>query len=397
MARPGVYEGDGPVSLQSLLDMAGGASPFADLSRIHIERVDANGGFRLQDLPLDHGHGINPDSLKLTKYDLVTILPLNERVRNVVTLDGFVRHPGEYELTPGLKLSQLVSRDRLLPEAALDQAELRRVDPATFQVTVRSFSIKRAWSGEEDIPLQPMDAVTLFSSARFPNSVAPGERLSEVLKRAGGATPQGYLRGAIFLRKSAAERERTFIREFVERQRLDLAEQQARLAQSGDSTSAQAVISAQASLSAALESQTEPGRVVLELDEQGRWAGTVRDPVLEGGDRLIVPPRPSTVTVLGSVMNPGTLLARKGASFGQYVKRAGGLSHDADITRGYVLKVNGEAIPRRLANRIEVGDAIVIPPREISSGGLGRGVATSARFLMELATAAALVMAATRR
>jgi protein involved in polysaccharide export with SLBB domain len=411
VARPAVYEGDGPMSLHALLDMAGGASPFADLSRIHIERVDANGGFRLQDLPLDHGKGVNPDSLMLTKYDLVTILALNERVRNVVTLDGFVRHPGEYELTPGLKLSQLVSRDRLLPEAALDQAELRRVDSATFQVTVHSFSIRKAWSGQDDLTLQPMDAVTLFSSARFPNSVtlegqvvrpgtytvAPGERLSEVLRRAGGTTPLGYLRGAIFLRKSAAERERSFIREFVERQRLDLAEQQARLAQAGDSTSAQAVISAQASLSTALESQTEPGRVVLELDEEGRWAHTVRDPVLEGGDRLIVPPRPSTVTVLGSVMNPGTLLARKGASFSQYIKRAGGLSHDADITRGYVLKANGEALPRRVATRIEAGDAIVIPPREVAAGGLGRSVAGGARFLMELATAAALVMAATRR
>ena len=139
VARPGVYECDGPLSLRELLEMAGGPSPFADVSRIHIERVDPNGGFRLQDLPLNHGVGVDPDSLKLFNYDLVTVLPLNERVRNAVTLDGFVRHPGEYELTPGLKLSQLLQPDRLLPEAALDQAELRRVDSNTFHVQVRPF------------------------------------------------------------------------------------------------------------------------------------------------------------------------------------------------------------------------------------------------------------------
>jgi polysaccharide biosynthesis/export protein len=410
VARPGVYEGTGPLSLRDLLDMAGGPSPFADLSRIHIERVDANGGFRLQDLPLDHGKGVDPDSLKLLNYDLVTVLPLNERVRNVITLDGFVRHPGEYELTAGLKLSELVRSDRLLPEASLDQAELRRVDATTCRVEVRPFSVRRAWSGEEDLPLQPLDAVTVFSSARFPRSVtlegevtrpgtytiAPGERLSAVLERAGGLTPQGYLRAAIFIRQRAAERERTFLREFVERQRLELAQQQVQLAQSGDSTATQAAVRAQAALTAALESQTEPGRVVLDLDEKGNWVGTVKDPVLEGGDRLVVPPRPATVTVLGSVMNPGTVLARKNASLQDYLKLAGGVSHQGDVRRSYVLKANGEAIPRRSVSRVEAGDAIIVPPREISTGSLGRSLTGGARFLMELATVAALVLAAVR-
>jgi protein involved in polysaccharide export with SLBB domain len=408
--RPGVYEANGPLTLKMLLDMAGGASPFADLERIHIERVDAHGGFRLQDLPLNHGRGVDPDSLELFNYDLITILPLNERVKNVVTLDGFVRHPGAYELSPGLRLSQLANTDRLLPEADLDQAELRRVDPATFQVTVRAISIKSARAGIDDPALQPMDAITIYSGARFPKSatlegqvvrpgsytLAPGERLSEVLRRAGGVTAQGFLPGAIFLRKSAAERERAFIHEFVERQKLDLAQQQARLAHSGDSTGAQAALAAQSSLTTALEEQTDPGRVVLDLDEDGKWVESVRDPVLENGDRLIVPLRPATVTVLGSVMNPGTLMARRSATFADYIKLAGGLARDADPSRSYVLRANGEAVPRRAATRVRAGDAIIVPPREMSTGSVGRGITGSARFLIELATAAALIMAARR-
>src|SRR5258705_4490988 len=141
---------------RDLLARGGGPSPWGDRSRIRGEREGANGGSRLQDLPLDHGHGIDPDSLQLSNYDLVTVLPLNERVRNVVTLDGFVRHPGEYELAPGMRLSGLVSRDRVLPEAALDQAELRRVDPATFVVQVKPFSIRTLWQGTRDLELQAL-------------------------------------------------------------------------------------------------------------------------------------------------------------------------------------------------------------------------------------------------
>jgi polysaccharide biosynthesis/export protein len=409
VTRPGVYENDGPVTLRALMQLAGGATPFADLARIRIERVDANGGFRLQDLPLDHGHGIDPDSLTLSDYDLVTVLPLNERVRNVVTLDGFVRHAGEQELAPGMRLSQLVGPDQLLPEADLEHAELRRVDPHTFQVEVRPFSVTAARSGAEDVALQPLDAVTIFSGARFPRSVTvdgevehpgtysitPGERLSSVLRRAGGVRPSGALTAATFVRKSAAEQTHTFLRDFVERQRLALAEQQARAAAAGDSASASALARAQLELTAALERQATPGRVVLDVDEAGRWEGTARDPELEDGDHLTVPQRPATVMVLGSVMNPGAVLAHGPGSFDNYLRLAGGASHDGDIGRSYVLRASGAAVPRRFGLRVRPGDAIIVPPR-VGGGSLGRELAGGFRFLLEISSAAALVFAAAR-
>jgi protein involved in polysaccharide export with SLBB domain len=390
--------------------MAGGASPFADLGHIRVERVDANGGFRLQDLPLDHGHGINPDSLMLSNYDLVTVLPLNERVHNVVTLDGFVRHSGEYELTPGMRLSQALPRDAVLPEAELEQAELRRVDPVTFAVQIRPVSLLKAWSGADDPVLQPLDAISVFSRARFPHTVTlegevtragaygitPGERLSDVLKRAGGVSVNGWLPASSFIRRSAAVQEREFRRDFVQRQRLSLAEQQTQLAQAGDSTTAMALMRAQGALTAALAEQSDPGRVVLRLDNEGKWIHSTDDPVLEDGDRLVVPTRPATVTVLGSVMNPGTLVARRRASLGDYVRLAGGVSREADLGHSYVLRASGEAVPRQAAHWIEPGDAIVVPPREAGTGGFGRAFAGSARFLIEVSGTAALIIAASR-
>jgi polysaccharide export outer membrane protein len=410
VVRPGVYESAGPMTLRSLLQMSGGATPFADLSRIRVERVDANGGFRLQDLPLDHGHGIDPDSLMLSDYDLVTVLPLNERVRNVVTLDGYVRHPGEYELTEGMRLSQLVAADRVLPEADLDHAELRRIDPTTFRVRVETFAPRAIWSGTGDRTLQPLDAVTLFSAARIPRalmlegevtrpgtySAEPGERLSHVLARAGGVTPQGWLPAAVFVRRTAAHQERRSIREFVKRQRVEMAREESSAAGSADSTGANAAVAAQERLLLAIEEQSDPGRVVLDLDANGRWAGTDRDPMIEDGDRLIVPLRPAAVTVLGNVMNPGTIMARHNASFADYVRLAGGTSRQADLGRSYVLKANGVALPRAHASRVEPGDAIVVPPRDASGRGLAHAFDSGWRFVSELAATVALVVAVRR-
>ncbi len=410
VVRPSVYEGNGPLTLRQLMNLAGGATPFADLTRIRVERVDANGGFRIQDLPLDHGHGIDPDSLTLSDYDLVTVLPLNERVHNMVTLDGYVRHPGEYECAPNMPLSQLIGPDRMLPEADLEHAELRRVDPVSFHVQVRSFSPRDIWRGVGDLTLQPLDAVSIFSSARIPRSivlegeilrpgtysVTSGERLSDVLKRAGGVTAQGWLPSAVFVRNTAAYQERRSIAEFVKRQRVELARQQATLASSSDSASAGAMVAAQERLLSAIEDQSDPGRVVLDLDSGARWIGTDRDPVIEDGDRFTVPLRPAAVTVLGSVMNPGTIMARNHASFSDYVRLAGGPSRQADLGRSYLLKSNGIALTRSQVSHVEPGDAIVVPPGEPSTHGFARAMDSSWRFVSGLAATVALVLAVRR-
>jgi protein involved in polysaccharide export with SLBB domain len=409
--RPAVYEMDAPFSLRRLLALAGGTTPFADLARIQIERVDANGGFRLQDLPLDHGHGIDPDSLMLSDYDLVTVLPLNERVHNFVTLDGYVRHPGSYELVPGMKLSALVTRDCLLPEAALDRAELRRVNPATYAVEVRPFNPSDVIAGRTDMELQALDAVTVFSSARMPTSMVlegevarpgsytltPGERLSSVIARAGGLTPRASLRAAVLTRASAATTERNTEHDFLLRQQVEIERKRAEAAAHGDSVNAASLAGAQAAMLEALERNSRPGRVVVDFDDAGRWHDTPRDPVVENGDRLVVPARPTTVTVVGSVKNPGTLLARANASSGDYVQFSGGTSREADLGRSYLLRANGTAHKYRSGLKVLPGDALVIAPRVASQSSVGRLASASTRWLLDISVATALIVAASRR
>jgi protein involved in polysaccharide export with SLBB domain len=254
-----------------------------------------------------------------------------------------------------------------------------------------------------------MDAVTIFSGARTPwmvtlegevarpgaYTVTPGERLSAVLRRAGGVTERGSLAAAVFRRASAARGERAVLREVRERQRVELARQQAAMAASGDTAAAATLGRAQAELMLGLERQSEPGRVVLALDAAGRWEGTDLDPVLEDSDHLVVPVRPATVSVLGNVKNAGTLMALPRGHAADYLRRAGGPDRDADLSRSFVLRANGEAVPYRAGQRVEPGDAIVVVPK-VGGSGLAKGLAGGSRFLLELLATAGLLLVALR-
>jgi hypothetical protein len=200
----------------------------------------------------------------------------------------------------------------------------------------------------------------------------------------------------VFVRPGAAQAERKFMEDFVNRQRAEMARRQADRSAAGDTADARGLAQANADLLASLARQTDAGRIVLTLDPAGEWRGAREDPELEDGDHLHVPLRPATVAVLGDVMNPGTMLVQKSARADSYLKLAGGLAPSGDWKHSYVLRANGAAVPRSAAGRIEAGDAIVVPPRAPHGGGVGRALGKVGRVVIGMAGTAALVVAVTR-
>jgi protein involved in polysaccharide export with SLBB domain len=221
--------------------------------------------------------------------------------------------------------------------------------------------------------------------------------LSSVLARAGGLTPRGSLRAAVFRRPGSAANTHAMRHELQERRRVELDRQA--VAAAGD-TAALRALAVQRALFQSMEADADLDRIVLSIDENKRWASTAADVVLEDGDLFTVPVLPSTVMVLGSVMNPGTLTARKGASVLEYVKLAGGFARDAERSLSYVLRANGEAIPLARASRVEAGDAVVISPKPVDSHSAGpsRPVFSprNLQWMLQVATAAAVVFAAVK-
>ena len=382
--RPGIYELRSGTSLDALIAMAGGPLPTGQLDRVQIERVQGSSGKTVRDVPI-RSPGVSGASELLMDGDLVTVFQGSDRLQNVVTLEGFVRAPGQYEWKPGMRLSDVMKPDVLLPEAYRNLVEIIRVKP-DFTREVISVDLRELWSSNpapnpsKDVTLQPLDRisvqsevvgpmrVTLTGEVRRPGTyfIIKGERLSALIRRAGGFTDRAYPKAAIFTRESVRKKERVQLEEFAREQQARLLAESAALA-AGASDLQQA-----ASLRENLEQrravlrlmveQAVVGRVILRLGDLDQLEGSESDIPLEDGDALSVPMRPSTILVAGSVRNPTAVLFQPGAPAQYYLDKVGGLTKDADRDETYILKADGSAIRGYAKVReMEPGDAILAP------------------------------------
>jgi protein involved in polysaccharide export with SLBB domain len=174
--------------------------------------------------------------------------------------------------------------------------------------------------------------------------IMPAESsVTDALAVAGGLTPSAYLFGTEFTRESV----RMTQQENYERALRDLETEFTR-ATSTQRTSSADEAAAQAARSAATSRLVERlrairpnGRIVLELMPE---SGQLPDLALEDGDRLYVPPRPTTVGVFGSVFNGGSYLYGGRRSVDEYLRLAGGPTKGADVRSVFVIRANGSVV-----------------------------------------------------
>lgn len=382
--RPGIYELRPGTSVGTLIAIAGGPLPTAQLDRVQVERTQGAVGKAILDLPLGVGRG-GGELEPLRDGDLVTIFQAQDRLNNAVTLEGFVRAPGKYEWKPGMRLSDLLKPDVLLPEAYRNLVEIIRVKP-DFTREVISVDLRELWASKpgpdpaRDVILQPQDRISVQSEVIGPATVTltgevkrpgiyfitKGERLSSVIKRAGAFTDKAYPKAAIFTRESVRQKERVQLAEFAREQegRL-LAESAALAAGASDLQQAASLRDNLEQRRAVLRLMVERavvGRVILRLGDLDQLEGSESDIPLEDGDALSVPMRPSTILVAGSVRNPTAVLFQPGAPAQYYLDKVGGLTKDADRDETYILKADGSAIRGYAKVReMEPGDAILAP------------------------------------
>ena len=191
-------------------------------------------------------------------------------------------------------------------------------------------------------------------------AIRKGERLSELIERAGGLTEQAYPIGAIFTRQRVKEQEALAF----DRIALDL---QSGLATALSSGAIQqrggdpaALVLAVRELAVTLR-ETEPlGRVVVEADPTVLAVRAELDTILEGDDRVLMPKRPNFVSVTGQVLNPGTIQFGAGKTAGHYIDSAGGMTRVADDGRTFVVFPNGEA--QRIAVSAWNYTSLHVPP-----------------------------------
>ncbi|MFA5388607.1 MAG: SLBB domain-containing protein [Candidatus Omnitrophota bacterium] len=385
---PGDYGRREGMTVTDLIEKAKGIMPGTYLYRAEIARVTKDRSREIIPINLDKMMlGGRDENILLKEWDILLIYSEAEaQAPSFVDIDGSVNKPGRYELTPNMKVSDLIFRaGGVMSKDFISGAELFHIIPGE-QPVVREIGVKRLFGSnlqiDKDIFLQAGDMlfvksepglterklITVKGEVRFPGvyPIIEGERLSDLIERAGGYTKEAFLPGAVFTRKSIKEAQEKMRKKFLEReQRNVMEEQQSILMRAGSTASAEAVnqsVRARMEMMEMISEADIEGRMVITLVPMEQLKHTKYDISLEDGDTLTIPEPPSAITVIGSVNNPTSVPFEAGKGMDYYIQRTGGLTKHADRSGIYAVRANGEAINKFMMTKfVERGDTIVVP------------------------------------
>lgn len=299
-------------------------------------------------------------------------------LEHTVGIRGEVQRPGFVLIAPGVTLADAIEASGGLTRTANpDNIELSgslvvagRTQTKRQTLALASAAAQQLVSGDTVQVRKRFNeldngVVTVAGEVASPGvfDIRRGERLSEVLLRAGGLTANAYPYGAVFQRVRVKEAKRAFYqRAGIEMQNAVLlmtARQKRTAAAAGDAT----VFQAMRSLADEMKQVEPSGRVVVEADPTVLQVRPDLDVVLEPGDVIEVPKRPSHVIVMGEVLNPGALQFRSGQRAGDYLRSAGGVAQTGDETRTFMILPNGSAEPLKVSSWNE--QPTPIPPGSV--------------------------------
>jgi protein involved in polysaccharide export with SLBB domain len=369
---------------------------------------------------------IGKTNVDLHPFDTIRIFGRYEVDAPKVAIRGEVLRPGAYPLSNGMTAAQLVrmsggfKRDALLEKADLASYGVTNGNRIVESLaTVHIGAVVAGTDSNGDILLKPGDVLTIYQitgwndigesatiegQVRFSGSYGfhDGERLSSVLRRAGGFLPTAYPMGAVLVREQ--------VRELEQKSREDLIRQietnsaAARLSPNLGAENAGATLqlikAQQDEVLAELKSHPPEGRMVIHLSADiDSWANTPADIELRRGDVLTIPKRPGFVLITGQVYNAVALTFTPDKTAGWYLSHAGGTNSTANRKEIFVIRANGSVVGRHsggwfdpdvLSTKLDPGDVVVVPQKIIGSSLLWRNLLTTAQLASSIAITASV-------
>ena len=241
------------------------------------------------------------------------------------------------------------------------------------------------------------ESIELSGEFRFPGiySIKSGETLLDVIDRAGGLSERAFPKGAVFSRQSLRENEEEQKERLIAQLEADLAT--ATLSATDPAQVAQAQSAANAMLSR-LRSSKVQGRLVIDLEKLLKTRDNFKL-LVKDEDKLFVPQIPYSVSVSGEVQFPTSHLHQEGLDLDDYIKRSGGFTQNADKSRTFVVKANGEVMIKdgnawfvkgSIGTNMNSGDVIVVPI-DVKQTRFLENLTYGTQILYQLAVAAAAV------
>jgi protein involved in polysaccharide export with SLBB domain len=352
--RPGSYTVSSLSTIVNALIQAGGPSSAGSFRNIELRRAGKLvTQFDLYDLLI---RGDKTADRVLQADDVVHIGPIGQQV----ALIGSVNRQGIFELKPGETIDELLvmggglsavaDRSRLAVESLDMRNDIRIAEvklPTQGRISLKGGDVVRAFNALDSLLPQHRQnkRVRIEGEVQRPGEyiLPPNSTLSQAVQAAGGLTPGAFVYGADLSRESVritqqAQYERALRDLETEFARIQVT-QKALTADEASGQNARAQSSSR--LIERLRAVRPTGRIVLQIQPT---AAQLPDLALEDGDRLVVPARPSTVGVFGSVFNGGSFVFNPGASLEDMLKLAGGPTRGADNSSTFVIRANGSVV-----------------------------------------------------
>lgn len=371
--QPGMYSVDNANTLLSLIKLASGLTEDAFLDRILLYRRNDDQTLSMMGVDLKSIiEGDKPDII-LQKNDVIVIPSTLELIKQGdLTINGLVTNPGNYPYAEGTTIEDLiVMAGGLLQGASTARVDVSRriVDPTSMKATnqtakVYSFALKEGLVLTDDptFTLEPYDIVEVRRSPGYQEQKLVrvegevlfegqyalqnrNERVTDVIKRAGGIVDGAYVRGARLIRRMTDEEKMS-------------RDESIRLikTQMDDSVDINQLII------------SDFYSVGIELDKALENPGSYYDLVMKDGDRLIIPEDVSTVKISGEVMFPNTVGFIPGKDWKYYLNQAGGYGERAKKNKTFIVYMNGTVTKAKRGVKIEPGCQIVVPTKPAGTG-----------------------------
>ena len=397
--RPGPFALSNGMTIQDLIEKAGGVKGDAFLKRIILYRTKAD--FTQQVLSFDMSSEDGRSRIKkalLEREDVVSISNLYDlQEEYYVEVTGEVNKAGVFPFAEGLTVGDLILKaDGFKYSASGSFIEIvRRVTDPGKVADILTVSIDKSLQISEENSktiLKPFDQIFVRTTPGYQKTklvTIGGEvllngtfaidkkemRISDLLARAGGLTSYAYAKGATLVRRTnkfnaqtSAEEEREKLISLktnlnkdeliaVSEGNKELSKRVNEKLKSNKTTinkeqevknkelQKQILIkenatTIQSSNSASMD-EKEQELVAIDLEEIIKKPGSSADLVLKDGDLLNVPEKLETVSIKGGVLYPVSVRFEPGISFKEYINRAGGFSTRAIKNKSYVLQANG--------------------------------------------------------
>ena len=369
--RPGMYQIGGNIStVKALVEAAAGLKEGAISQHAVMHRMKADRTLEVLSVDI-RGilEGSSPD-VPLRNEDALYIASREEKnVEKTVTIKGEVMYPGVYKYADKETIEDLI----IQAGGTTESASLAKVDVArrvsdpnateALETIAKTFSFKLnpdfSISGQPDFTLQPYDEVyvrrspayteqqnvTIEGEVQFEGTYAlsnKGQRLSNIIKQAGGLTKRAYPEGTKLVRRMTPE-ERDMLRTMI------------RTAQRNSGKDS-------IDVSKLMTQSTYP--VGIELDKALKHPGTDDDPILREGDRIVVPQYDGTVKINGEVLYPNTVYYKDGKNADYYIELAGGTTSTAKKSKTIIIYMNGMVARADRKHKPAPGCQIVVPTKK---------------------------------